>query len=542
MGTPFEGTSSNAHAGKANPRRRMQPWVIFAFLVFAAITIFYAVTAIETGRDNLAALSGNQLLQAREHLRAIALAPGSHGPGLGQVLGTVDPFIYVAQLFNPLHVMYGTHGFYDLLLYYAQMPKANVVVLSLHNMLGGTCMLLGALQFWPFLRRNYPRWHRAAGLIYMVSSQLAMIGAMTYMLRTPVRNMYDTLTFTSGLWFLAIGVTSTLWLSIYHLVRRDIAQHQAYMALNYGFLLTAPFTRIDWIGAAALFPNVSQYVSNTAAVAVLIAQCMLFGYLLLCMNRWLQQARPLNASPRPALPVAFTQALARVGVLVLSALSVVALLAVADHYLLAPGFDHFEAGRAWIANGVAELESGVLAASPVSRWIYALSAMGVCVLAPVLLWAAFVRKSAAPQPWVARLATLVGLLTAINGIALLYWSALLGGPTETTSSGGAPYLMNGAFEVFFAVLLLSGVVRKRHALIKEWSLFAVLCVLALPSFYALVPLIGWVDTLLGVPDLQAYVASGDIYRIGISVGLVQAMLIGSIYATYGSATQERFAR
>ncbi len=77
-----------------------------------------------------------------------------------------------------------------------------------------------------------------------------------------------------------------------------------------------------------------------------------------------------------------------------------------------------------------------------------------------------------------RFAAATGMLTAANGVVLLYWGRLPGGPTAITSSGGTPFQMNGVFELFFAMLLLWGVMRERHALVKEWSLFAVLCVLA----------------------------------------------------------------
>ncbi|MBZ5795314.1 DUF2306 domain-containing protein [Burkholderia contaminans] len=534
IGTP---ATSAAPPGEA-ASGRLRSWATATFLLFAGVTILYGLIAIATGQANFGAISGDSLLHAREQLRALSTAGGN--PAWSQVLGTDDPFIWIAARLTSARLMFGENGFYDTVLYYAQMPKANIVILSLHNIMGGTCMLLGALQFWPALRRDHPRWHRTAGVIYMVSSQIAMIGAMTYMVRTPVAMMYDTLTFATGLWFLALGVTASLWMSIYHLVRRDIAQHQAYMAINYGFLLTAPFTRIDWIWAGMVYPDVDQNTSNFAAVAVLIAQCMLFGYLLLCMNRWFQKARPTAAHAKPALPPAWTRAAARIGVPVLSALCIAGLVIVADHYLVAPGLDRFEAGKRWIPAGLAAFQSSVLGAAPVSRWIYALSAIGVCALAPALLRAAFGGK---PQPQRMRsLAAATAVLTAVNGAALLYWGQLLGSPTATTSSGGTPFQMNGSFELFFAALLLWGVMRGRDALVKEWSLFSILCLLALPSFYAIVPLVGWIYVQIGVPGLQHYVDITSVYRVAISIGLILAMLAGSIHAVYGSATQERFAR
>ncbi|MBN3786594.1 DUF2306 domain-containing protein [Burkholderia sp. Ac-20353] len=517
---------------------RLRSWATVVFVVFAVVTILYGLTAIATGQANFGAVSGDGLLHAREQLRTLSTAGSS--PSWGQVFGTDDPFIWIAAKLTSAQLIFGENGFYDTVLYYARMPKTNIVILSLHNIMGGTCMLLGALQFWPSLRRNHPRWHRTAGVVYMASSQLAMIGAMIYMARTPVDRMYDTLTFATGLWFLALGVTASLWMSIYHLMRREIAQHQAYMAINYGFLLTAPFTRIDWIWAAMVYPNVDQNTSNFSAVAVLIAQCMLFGYLLLCMNRWFQKSRPTTTRAGSAASAASTEVVAKVGVAVLSALSIAGLIAVVRHYLVAPGLDQFQAGKNWIPAGLTAFQGTVLGAAPGSRWIYAVSAIGVCLLAPFLLRAAFIKTQQPSR--IMRLARVTGVLTAANGLALLYWGQLLGGPTAMTSSGGTPFQMNGAFELFFAALLLWGVMRERHALVKEWSLLSILCVLALPSFYAIVPLLGWIYLQMGVPNLQHYVEITSVYRVAISIGLVVAMLAGSIYAVYGSATREKFAR
>lgn len=52
-----------------------------------------------------------------------------------------------------------------------------------------------------------------------------------------------------------------------------------------------------------------------------------------------------------------------------------------------------------------------------------------------------------------RFAAATGMLTAANGVVLLYWGRLPGGPTAITSSGGTPFQMNGLFELFFAMLL-----------------------------------------------------------------------------------------
>ncbi|AIO68710.1 hypothetical protein [Burkholderia oklahomensis] len=56
------------------------------------------------------------------------------------------------------------------------------------------------------------------------------------------------------------------------------------------------------------------------------------------------------------------------------------------------------------------------------------------------------------------------------------------------------------------------------------------------------PFAGWLHTVLAVPNFQHDIDIGSVYRICMSVGSVIAELIESMYASYGSVTQEKFAR
>lgn len=177
---------------------------------------------------------------------------------------------------------YGTDSYFTYSMYhYAEMPIKNMVVLSFHNVMGGICMLFGALQFWLAFRHRYPPWHRGFGALYMVTAQLAMIAAAIYLTITPVQTFYDSFSFYVGLWILVIIVTISLWLSIYHLKRKEYAQHQAYMAINFGALLTAPILRYNWVLGGILFPDVGFNTSNYLGAGILLPQCFVMGYLLL---------------------------------------------------------------------------------------------------------------------------------------------------------------------------------------------------------------------------------------------------------------------
>jgi hypothetical protein len=101
---------------------------------------------------------------------------------------------------------------------------------------------------------------------------------MVYLVRTPIADIYDQLTFYIGLWGLAVGVTFSLWMAVISMLRKQIAQHQAWMCINYGMLLTAPIQRYGWLAFGAAAPELRQLEGNYAVTGVLVPLCVLIGY------------------------------------------------------------------------------------------------------------------------------------------------------------------------------------------------------------------------------------------------------------------------
>lgn len=260
-------------------------------LLGALAMLFYGALAIDAGIVNFRAAGNAEVAAQRQAMQARAEAGQSLGTPAEVAAHSGAALALIAESSSPGYA-FGERGLSETLIHYATMPRFNGITLSVHNVLGGVTMLFGALQFWPAFRRRFPLWHRTFGAIYIVAAQGAMIAAMIFLARTPVHLIYDQLTFYIGLWGLAIGVTFSLWMAIYSMMHKRIAQHQGWMALNYGMLLTAPIQRYGWAAFGAADPTLRQLEGNYAVTAVLVPLSVMIGYGLFTLNRWLQTERP----------------------------------------------------------------------------------------------------------------------------------------------------------------------------------------------------------------------------------------------------------
>lgn len=504
-------------------------WANIGFLLFALAMGLYGVLAIETAPVNFAAIHDPAVLEGRLAARAETLAGDTNGIDARHVADGGWYFWLFSKTTSP-EVVYGGAGIWDSVIHYAQMPKKVITTLSLHNLLGGLCMLFGGLQFLPAFRQRFPRWHRGFGMVYLVAAQLAMLAAMAFMLMTPLEKMYDTLTFTVGLWFLAIGVTVSLWMSIWHLKHKEYGQHQAWMALSYSMLLTAPFTRINWIWAAWVSPEASQLISNYLATAVLIPGCILIGYAILCMNRWQQKER---SSAKPGLSSGAQRLLqpATSGLLMLASAGAVATLIWFG--LLNPGLANSELTQALLPASVIAQDSLLQPGLTPSRLLFSLATIGALLGGMRFIWLTFLAPTnqRSPRPWAWALMALSLTASAVQ----IFWGWQYGVPNADTFAGGASYMFNGIVTGSFALLMGYALLRNDTALTREWAIFTLFCNLAVPTFY-------WMLGILSLFPIPAvYLDGGHAYRLGMYGGLF-LLTFAFIYSAYGEATQRRFAR
>lgn len=513
----------------------MRTWLIRALAVAMTITMMlYGLIAIDAGVVNYRGAGNAHTVEKRIEMQTRA----ETGLPLGSDQEITEHAGLMVTLLNkvtsPIYA-FGERGLSEAALYYATMPKANGIVLSVHNILGGTCMLFGALQFWPAFRRSYPRWHRAFGAVYLLAAQSAMIAAVIYLVRTPAASIYDQLTFYIGLWGLAIGVTVSLWMAVYSMLRKQIAQHQAWMCLNYGMLLTAPIQRFGWVAFGMASPDLRQLEGNYGITAMLVPLCAMFGYGLFTINRWVQSERSAPARIKVSQAFSTHARLGRAMVIPGLVLMLAAGFTTVQHMLVTPGLGHaVQDATRLIPTGVIQMEDAVIAGNAASRWAFAAATLLGLLAGARMIWLAFFTRQAAQRfmgigSWV-----LVGCGLVV-GATLLQWGIQMGMPSFATISGGASPAFGGAIALIFSVLLALALALGHSEWVKEWGLFVIACLIATPSFY-------WYLAGLGSLDIDPqFVQTGHVFRMS-QYGQWMALIGAFVYAAYSEATHSKLAR
>lgn len=400
-------------------RAGLWPLVRRAFAILLTLGLLgYGALAIEAGISNLLASENPRTASDR---RAV-LAAAEHGTGAARDHASVRyPTLSLVARMTSERYVYGKDGLLETLIHYAEMPGLNVKVLVTHNVLAGICMLCGALQFWPTLRRRHPRWHRSLGMTYVVAAQTAMVAAMGYLLLTPVMRIYDHLTFYVMLWSLAIGVSATLWLAMLELWRGNIARHQGWMCLNYGLLLTAPMLRAGWALLGWIRPEVRQIEGNFGINGVLIPASFLCGYGLFVVSRLGQRDRPA-----PRVPVRATNsAWSAIGLL----LVVVAALLIALQFLAAPGIARLSAASALVPDSIRAIDRQVVVENLALRGLFVGAHLAGLLIAARALRRGWhtARQRRVAAPWLqVREAWALAACAAVAGLVGIAWGTQIG--------------------------------------------------------------------------------------------------------------------
>jgi hypothetical protein len=525
-------TSDSLIAGGSGPHVRK--WLVRGLaIVLALLMLGFGVEAIDAGIANYRAAGNAQTATDRVTKQAIAEADQGHERAGAHIDERYNVTLAIIAKLTSDRYAYGEEGLMVPLIHYALMPVVNAVMLSLHNILAGVCMLFGAIQFWPALRQRFPLWHRRFGMVYIIGVQIAMISAMAYLVRTPVEKIYDQVTFYVQLWILAIGVTASLWLAIYHLWRREIAQHQGYMCLNYGLLLTAPILRFGWVLMGVLAPEQRQIEGNYAVVGVLIPLSLLCGYGLFVVNRWLQRDRrqPVaQHADRQSSSTGVSQWVAVPGLLVLATAAVSTI----EHFVLHPGLAMLDGAAHAIPATVIQLNQQMLAAHPLQTYVFALASLAGLLGGALWLWRASLlpRNESVPGRFTGWLLAGAAIVAGVINIA---WGVQLGMPSFGSLTGGALPLFGGALLLGFGSLLGWALARQETAWATEWAVFAVFGLVAIPGFFWWFPVV----TAWGMSE--PFLKAGNAYRI-TEVVQWSMLFVPFLYAIHGDATRHKMAR
>lgn len=485
---------SDAAAAPSSPRWRT--WLLRGLALLGIIgMLLYGLIAIDAGIVNYRGAGNEQIAQQRLQMRDAADA----GQSLGETAEVAEHssvmLAVLAVISSPTYA-FGSQGLSEPLIHYATMPRSTGITLSVHNVLGGITMLFGALQFWPAFRRRFPLWHRAFGVVYILAAQGAMIAAMIFLLRTPVHLIYDQLTFYIGLWGLAIG-------------------------------------------AAA--PELRQLEGNYAVTAVLVPLCVMIGYALFTLNRWLQQDRPAAARARVAEPF---QPLSRLGQGLAWAMIPVlglALWTTLTQLTHTDALSRIAGASTLIPAGVMTLEQSVLSAHPLMHGLFI--AATVLGLLSAAVWLARTARQApigsAHDGGLPRSARLAGgalaLAGALVGATLLLWGWRLGMPSFATLHGGALHLFGGGILLVFSALMARALAHGQDAWAAEWSWFIIAALVASPSLHWMLPVIGH------MPIETQYIETGHALRLA-AYGQWMLLIGAFLCAIHSQATHAKLAR
>ncbi|AUG75606.1 hypothetical protein CFP65_0652 [Kitasatospora sp. MMS16-BH015] len=154
----------------------------------------------------------------------------------------------------------------------------SLAALVVHTVLGGLLMLLGPAQLFTAVRRRL-RLHRALGVVYALTVLVSMGGAAVYLARTAPKDAFGGEAFWIVLATILVGTVLSTLLGVLAAIGRLPAAHQRWMLLCYGYLMTAPLLRIEWMVLPWFFPGQSMTAINRIALTHL-GSLVAFGALL----------------------------------------------------------------------------------------------------------------------------------------------------------------------------------------------------------------------------------------------------------------------
>jgi uncharacterized membrane protein len=97
-----------------------------------------------------------------------------------------------------------------------------------HVLAGLVAITTGPLQFWPWVRRHHPRFHRVTGRTYLAAIAVASSAAFVLSLTTD-----GGLVFGAGLFCLALTWLLTSGMALLAIRRRNFEQHRQWMVRSY---------------------------------------------------------------------------------------------------------------------------------------------------------------------------------------------------------------------------------------------------------------------------------------------------------------------
>jgi hypothetical protein len=131
----------------------------------------------------------------------------------------------------------------------------NIWVMLIHTVLGGLALILAVHQLSPRFRRSSLTRHRWVGRVYIAFMTISMGTALVFLIRAGTADYLGGNAMYLQLWSLDLSTLGSGFLGMWAIRRRDVIGHQAWMYMNFAFMMTAPLLRAVWILLAPLFPQ-----------------------------------------------------------------------------------------------------------------------------------------------------------------------------------------------------------------------------------------------------------------------------------------------
>jgi hypothetical protein len=491
-----------------------------AWCLFGVLLLAYGLLAFDSGaklsplinetqRPDLVStyilenISGNEAMQRSEEV--------------GQV---IPEWLNLIASLRSGEYAYGPDSIMETEIYYYSMTEPRRKILSTHMMLGVVILVTGFLQFWPSFRRRNRRFHRYIGGVYILAAITSMTLSGLHLLHSGPENTYDNFVFHIGLWIMLLGVLLSLSMAMWALYKKNYAHHLGWQALGFGFFMTAPLQRIDWIVLSVFSGDRSFNEMNILVNAMLFVQAALVGYVLFYINRSASTLKSdLALNSQEISPSFINQCCAYFLVAGLSFLTVY-------QFIISPGLASNGLLVALVPASAAQWH-GLVFGNAVLPWLAA-SATSVILIAGMYLQI-LVQHEKTPAKSLATLVTVCGFILSL---IFLNWAFQLGLPTHAHSLAGSAYAVTGVLLFLFVSLYASMLYSGLWARAREFLWFVIL--LSAGSALGYVSLIS-LSALAWVPN--EYVEQGDGYELAMIIGVFFPVLIAFMIAVYSQETR-----
>jgi len=128
--------------------------------------------------------------------------------------------------------------------------------------------ILGAFQFLPSIRRNYPKWHRSAGRV-LVGAGIVSAGTGLWMTHNyPIPDNLQGMLLYAVRIFVGLSMSAYILLGLSSVLKKRIAQHQVWMIRAYALGLgagTQVLIAIPWLLTVGEPSGIARDILMTAA-------------------------------------------------------------------------------------------------------------------------------------------------------------------------------------------------------------------------------------------------------------------------------------